>query len=158
MFHVSWHPMWAPIQSAEGRWNMFCCFNNPHFQGFHIIDETLSRRSAGCRPLSKSSRAPCPSWKRRSVQMLLGRWSHDVKRNWCLRMGLSMEQLQESRIFNGKIYGFRFWFSLKPIHWGYDVFSYFWFVNCIELSCYIQQCMLISGFVNCSNLICPDQW
>ena len=28
------------------------------------------------------------------------------------------ENLQESPIFNGKIYGFRFRFSLKPIHWG----------------------------------------
>ena len=34
----------------------------------------------------------------------------------CFWIGLR-ENLQENPIFNGKIYGFRFRFSLKPIHW-----------------------------------------
>ena len=37
-------------------------------------------------------------------------------RSRCQWIGL-MEKLQENPIFHGKIYGFRFRFSLKPIHW-----------------------------------------
>ena len=38
------------------------------------------------------------------------------------------ENLQENPIFNGKIYGFRFWFSLKPIHWLGQNFQFSWLI------------------------------
>ena len=35
---------------------------------------------------------------------------------WMAVQSQALEHLQESPIFNGKTYGFRFRFSLKPIH------------------------------------------
>ena len=55
----------------------------------------------------------------------------------CQWIGLR-ENLQESPIFNGKIYGFRLRFSLKPIQSPWPNFSGWWM---IATKIYVEKCM-----------------
>ena len=62
------------------------------------------------------------AWDPNLAMHRYGRWHRrewaDGWRSGCHCIGLT-EKLEENPIFNGKIYGFRLRFSLKPIHWGW---------------------------------------
>ena len=152
------HPKKRVLKVVKHGETCFAASITSEIQGFHIIDETLSSLSRRSADVDLCQKAPgrLSSWKRRSVQMLWGDETMRSKKNWCLRMGLSMEKIQESRIFNGNIYGFRFWFSLKSIPLRLCFFtSDLWIV----LNCHVTSNSACSFlFVNCSNLICPGQW
>ena len=49
----------------------------------------------------------------------LSRDSYPTSSGWSYQWIGLRENLQENPIFNGTIYGFRFRFSLKPIHWSF---------------------------------------
>ena len=73
---------------------------------------TIARRE--CCSSAWNCRTPTAGHFKKVNQLWPKNLATETSNQW---IGLR-ENLQESPIFNGKIYGFRFRFSLKPIHWS----------------------------------------